>query len=286
MTPDRRFGHRGNPKSLNRYSYVLGDPINHRDRSGLGPEKTVDDGGDCDDDDCPDDPDDPEDDPGGGGSDCGPNWETDASLSGPCCPTTNGNSLYDPTPDPPNPVCYAPQGTPTPSVPKPPCNTDVPKTYTTLGNLGQDVLGITAQKDAAITPADLLALVATLASDIANEMLDPTSFFQGGHFFLDLSLASVAQDFGGSATAAYADFVNLFDPSGNGRRYPDPVPTTDPSHKYYLHDHSVNQNQDLTFHFDRYNPNSNFPVGILGHFGVDVLYGSLGVHCLDPAWRL
>ena len=169
--------------------------------------------------------------------------------------------------------CDAPQGTPTPSVPKPPCNTDVPKTYTTLGNLGQDVLGITAQKDAAITPADLLALVATLASDIANEMLDPTSFFQGGHFFLELSLASVAQDFG-VATAAYADFVNLFDPSGNGRRYPDPVPTTDPSHKYYLHDHSVNQNQDLTFHFDRYNPNSNFPVGILGHFGVDVLYGS------------
>jgi RHS repeat-associated protein len=59
MSPDRRGGHGHSPQSLNRYAYVLGDPINLRDRSGLDPEKV--DGGDdpcdpndvtdCDDDD-------------------------------------------------------------------------------------------------------------------------------------------------------------------------------------------------------------------------------------------
>jgi hypothetical protein len=26
-------------------------------------------------------------------------------------------------------------------------------------------------------------------------------------------------------------------------------------------------------------------VGLVGHVGVDVGYGNLGTHCLDPAWR-
>jgi RHS repeat-associated protein len=43
------------PSSWNRYAYTLGDPINHSDRTGLNPE-----------------------DP------CGPDWEADASLRGPC----------------------------------------------------------------------------------------------------------------------------------------------------------------------------------------------------------
>lgn len=166
-----------------------------------------------------------------------------------------------------------------------PCNADFPKIDTTLTNLGQDVLSITAQKDAAITGADLLALSATIGSDIQGEMSHPIDFFNGGHFSLDLSLGSVANDFGGSSAAAYTDFIALFDPSGNGRRYPNPVPTTDPNHSYYLHDHSMSGNQDLSFHFDRYNPYHNFPIGTILHGGVDVLYGHLGVHCLDPAWR-
>ena len=162
----------------------------------------------------------------------------------------------------------------------------LPKTTTTLFNLADDILSITAQKDADITAADLTALQNTLDRDALSELANPTTFFKGGHFFLDLSLSSVAADFGGAGTAAYTDFINLFDPNGNGRRYSDPVLTTDPSHKYHLHDHSTNRNQDLTFHFDRYHPYHNFPIGAIQHGGVDVLYGSLGVHCLDPAWRL
>jgi hypothetical protein len=62
---------------------------------------------------------------------------------------------------------------PTSSTVPAPCNTDYPKIDTTLNNLGQDVLSITAQKDGAITPADLLALGATIGSDILQELLDP-----------------------------------------------------------------------------------------------------------------
>ncbi len=77
--------------------------------------------------------------------------------------------------------------------------------------------------------------------------------------------------------------LQLFDPDGRGKRYSDPVPTTDPNHTYYLHDH--NNGGVLDFHFDRYNPYRDALSTIL-HGAVDVVYGNLGVHCLDPAWRL
>jgi hypothetical protein len=119
----------------------------------------------------------------------------------------------------PGPGCQSGGAPPTQTTtPVPACNTDVPKITTTLNNLASDILGITAQKDAAITPADLLALQATLASDAQNDLGN----FNGGHFFLDLSLSSVANDFGGSSTAAYIDFTNLFNPNKDGSRYPDP----------------------------------------------------------------
>jgi RHS repeat-associated protein len=37
MSPDHRGGHGGSPKSLNRYTYVQGDPVNFNDRRGLDP---------------------------------------------------------------------------------------------------------------------------------------------------------------------------------------------------------------------------------------------------------
>jgi hypothetical protein len=83
---------------------------------------------------------------------------------------------------------------------------------------------------------------------------------------------------------AYIDFEHLFNPSGNGKRYSSPVPTTDPYHTYYLHDHSDSAG-DLSFHFDQYNPYHPFGLGTILHGAVDVLYGHLGTHCLDPAWR-
>ena len=62
------------PTSFNRYAYIGGDPINASDPSGMEVDLT-----------------------------CGPGWQTDASLDGPCCdPTANGFLS-----GPPDPACYA-----------------------------------------------------------------------------------------------------------------------------------------------------------------------------------
>jgi hypothetical protein len=74
----------------------------------------------------------------------------------------------------------------------------------------------------------------------------------------------------------------MFNP-GNGQRYPTPVPTTDPTYKYYLHDHD--KNGTLDFHFDQYNPYTLLPVTGPLHWGIDVFYGGLGMPWLDPAWK-
>jgi hypothetical protein len=281
MTPDpyRASGRPRDPQSWNHYAYAGGDPVNRLDPSGLDYVAPID--------------------PGSCGASADPNYlgcdpggpgYCDASEGpGACTNYCDGSDGFAPMP---GPNCEE-DGQSSPQVaPQPiqlPCYADFPKIDTTLTNLGQDILGITAQKDAAITGADLLALGATIGADIQSEMTHPIDFFNGGHFALDLALSSVASDFGGSNTAAYQDFVHLFNPpsifnsSGNGSRYPTPVPTTDPSHSYYLHDH--NNNGILDFHFDRYNPYHHFPIGTIQHGAVDVLYGHLGTHCLDPAWR-
>ncbi len=126
MSPDPyRASSRGpRPQSWNRYTYVQGDPVNFNDRRGLdlvledeGDDGSFDgDGGDQEDFGSG----------GGGGGGCGPGWETDASLSGPCCPTSGSGLLGDPTPAPPNPACYAPPPpAPEPEPPAPECDTQV-----------------------------------------------------------------------------------------------------------------------------------------------------------------
>jgi RHS repeat-associated protein len=255
--PYTASGGPGSPTSWNRYAYTRGDPANSIDRTGLLNTAPL---GDDDDDD-------------GGGNSCVA-ADGFTPLPGPGCQTT---------------------GTPSPSIgtaTPPACWQVTTKIDLTLTNIGNDILGIAAAKDKDITVADMIALNTTIATDISNEMQEeqsnPLAFYNGGHFFLNLDLISVANDFGGDNTAAYQDFLNLFDPKNffgkrNGRRYPDPVPTTDPTHKYYLHDHD--NNGTLDFHFDQYNPYSFFPVSTLQHFGIDVFYGGLGMPCLDPAWK-
>jgi RHS repeat-associated protein len=68
-TPDpyKASGSAGDPNSWNRYAYVAGDPTNHTDRRGLYI------------DDLP-----------AAADDCGPDWEIDASLVGPCGGVSRG----------------------------------------------------------------------------------------------------------------------------------------------------------------------------------------------------
>ena len=63
-----------NPGSWNRYPYVTGDPANHSDPNGTEQD-----------------------------SQCGPGWQTDPSLEGPCCDPSQNNFLGAA----PDPACYA-----------------------------------------------------------------------------------------------------------------------------------------------------------------------------------
>jgi RHS repeat-associated protein len=118
-SPDRAAGNTGNPGTLNRYAYVLGDPVNLSDPSGTdpncGPGMSWD---------------------GEGctygatlngsagyaqaGAPCGSDWMTNAQEAGPCqaqAPCGGGGSafgLFDPTPDPGCDVPESPEPAPAP----------------------------------------------------------------------------------------------------------------------------------------------------------------------------
>jgi RHS repeat-associated protein len=164
MSPDRMSGKRGVPASLNKYAYVRGDPVNFSDPAGLGPIPLMldgnlgDGGGDGGDWEYVD----------GGAGGCGAGWETDASLSGPCCPTSaegyQGNPFdnpFDPTPQAPNPACYAPPP-PAPTKPPPPppptCTLEVesrPLNYPGLKN-GPDLHGYLVFTSSAVPGVDTI----------------------------------------------------------------------------------------------------------------------------------
>jgi RHS repeat-associated protein len=118
MSPDRHGPRNGRkPLRWNRYTYVLGDPINLRDKSGLD-EKKVEDGGD---DGGGDDGggDDGGGGGGGGGDDGGDDGGGDDGGGDPCgAPSADP---FDPTPTPdPAPACPAPPA-PDPAPPAPNC---------------------------------------------------------------------------------------------------------------------------------------------------------------------
>src|ERR1035441_2640056 len=164
MSADRYVASGGtsDPKSWNRYSYVEGDPVNFNDPGGRMLYLMIDEpfGGNN-----------PDDNPwaaDGYGGECGSGWETDASLSGPCCPTSaegyQGNPFdnpFDPTPQAPNPACYAPPP-PAPTKPPPPppptCTLEVesrPLNYPGFKN-GPDLHGYLVFTSSAVPGVDTI----------------------------------------------------------------------------------------------------------------------------------
>lgn len=117
MIPDpyRGSAHPGDPQSWNRYTYALGDPVNHNDPSGLGICSIEDDGGGGGGDDCL---------PGGGGGGLGfgptepPCDPSQADCDDPPCVGADGFSQN------PSPFCQTGGGPPpVPTTPQPvPCD--------------------------------------------------------------------------------------------------------------------------------------------------------------------
>jgi len=120
-----------NPISWNRYSYVLGDPVNHSDRRGL----LVDDQA---------------------AIECGPVWMTDASLSGPCGnPGHNDDGDVNDDSTPPPPPCEINAGI----IDKYISSTSIygdPKLSKPLANMGQAFIDAALKYDT--NPAVLVAI--------------------------------------------------------------------------------------------------------------------------------
>jgi hypothetical protein len=237
---------------------VNGDPVNHTDRHGL-----LVDVFDCDFD----------------FDSCG-EGEGASDYWGDCY----GDEFYFMgVPDPGCPIGPAPGPAPAPAPKGQPCTDKTANILTTLQNIELDISGIVSAEDSYATAGEISALDNTMQSDIDTEMKNPLQFFVGGHFNLDLSLGQVADDLGGPGSDADNRFLQLFEGTTFDGVRQGPVPTTDPNHSYWLHSKPAAGNM-LDVHFDRFNL-WNDVVGAAGHFGVDYLWGHLGTHCLDPAWR-
>ncbi len=99
VDPDADSVNQLSPRSWNRYTYTVSDPINNNDPSGLEPpalhpmwKGNID-----------DDRFNPVDAGSEGVSSCGSDWMTDASLQGPCCP--GGGQSF--APGDPSPARFA-----------------------------------------------------------------------------------------------------------------------------------------------------------------------------------
>jgi RHS repeat-associated protein len=241
-----------NPNSWNRYAYVNGDPANHSDPVGM--EQDL----------------------------CGPDWETDPSLEGPCCdPSQNG--FLGAAPDP---ACYAGGGGDAPAPPPPsnsPCWQNTGNISTTLGNLGTDVETDVASQ---FSGADLQLLTSDINLDIASEMsaigggTTSSPYYIGGHFNLNIPDSQVAQFSTADQTAFASDFAGT---SSDGVRQAASTGLA-ATLGYTLHSQNGKIPGDYSFHFDRFNRNSGL-AGAVGHGVYDWLGGHLGHPCLDPAWH-
>jgi RHS repeat-associated protein len=128
------------PTSWNRYAYVTGDPANHSDSAGMEQD-----------------------------TQCGPGWQTDPSLEGPCCDP----SAYGFLGEAPDPACYADGGggggLPQQSTAAPaPCWTNLSNIGTTLMELGENIEEVAAGVIGNGT--ELGALASVISGDISSEV--------------------------------------------------------------------------------------------------------------------
>jgi RHS repeat-associated protein len=274
LNPDPYMGSMNptNPNSFNRYSYVMNDPVNSNDPSGLG---------------CFADEDDPDgNDIGspcismGGDGYCPPEFANcGLSIGGDQCA---GDSFADGS------GCPRQGGTPTQQVSAqaPPCWTNELKIAQTLDELGENVEEIAA---GSIHGSALASLDNLVNTDVAEEFLQimtmvttgpPTGpDYVGGHFNLVLSTIGLQQALGSS----FGIFNRLLGGTHDGTRQ-DAVYGNARQGNFTLHSKQNLGAGTFTFHFDIYNPLKFIPFTTIQHLFGDYFGGHFGTPCLDPAW--
>ena len=134
-----------------------------------------------------------------------------------------------------------------------------------------------------MTAQDISELNGTIQSDVTSEMntimaagTGNTSppYYKGGHYNLDITTQQITNDLGATLDQTFIkDFTSGIFWTLDGVRQPAP---DQPG--YMLH--SRKDKGQIDFHFDQFGY-GNLP----GHWGYDVVYGSLFHPCLDPAWQ-
>jgi hypothetical protein len=166
----------------------------------------------------------------------------------------------------------------------PPCWQNVGNVDQTLTDLGANILEIAETKIS--NAGEIGALTADIATTIVGEdqqlagATQPPSFYVGGHFNLDLTVAGLQQALGSDYSLFQAAFGGTFDGTRQSAVYGNAA-----QGNYTLHSKLHNKDGYFGFHFDTYNPLSNIPIGLIQHLFGDVIGGHIGTPCLDPAWQ-
>ncbi|MGA3242966.1 MAG: RHS repeat-associated core domain-containing protein, partial [Bryobacteraceae bacterium] len=250
------------PLSWNRYTYVNGDPVNHRDRHGMDSVSL--DGGD-----------DTDYDGDGSWSSCDDMTTKYEPSASPCQSAGGGGPDDDPSPSP----------APTPA----PCWTNLSNIGTTLTELGENIEEVAA--GVISNGTELAALASVISGDISSEASQigamiaaggpPTGpDFVGGHFNLIISTSQLT----GALGSDFQSFSKALGGNIDGTRQA-AVYGNAAQGNYTLHSKQHGgKNGYFNAHFDIYNPATDV-VSAIGHLFGDVIAGHAGSPCLDPAWN-
>jgi hypothetical protein len=247
MTPDPyKSAKASNPQSWNQYAYVTGDPVNLSDPNGTDPE-----------------------DPGP------PSY---------CFDDPQG--MFDPMCTCPNGICGPPTGSAngTGLPPNVPCYQNYNQIQNTLNNVADDLLSkILADPKLNLSGDQVHDLTDLLLTTSADEVMDmqgydgsgpDPAYYKGGHFNLVLNDSDLASALGLTVgSQQFLDFQSyiqnrfqtaaLGDPSLHGNN--GPIQRGGASNTDY-------------FHLDSADAYQRFPLGLLTHFGRDVVGGQV------PQW--